>query len=226
MEKTWVISLGGSRIVPEEVDDKFLLNFKKLIEAHPSQKFVIVTGGGSTARKYITALKKLGKRTKAQSKEGIAITRLHAEFMMSLFGKIANDKLPLSMKKVKNLLRKNKIVFCGALRYTNKNTTDGTAAKIASYLKCPFINLTNIKGLYTADPIKNKKAKFIPTITWEDFEKITKKIKYEAGQHFVLDQSAAKTIQNKKITTYIVGSLKAIDNILKEKKFTGTVIRE
>ena len=87
MENTWVISLGGSRIVPDDVDNKFLLKFKKLIDSHNSQKFVVVTGGGSTARKYMTALKKLGKQTKEQSKEGIAITRLHAEFMSRFFGK-------------------------------------------------------------------------------------------------------------------------------------------
>ena len=181
MKKTWVISLGGSRIIPEEVDDKFLLKFKRLINSHPSQKFVIVTGGGSTARKYILALKKLGKKTKEQSKEGIAITRLHAEFMARFFGKIANDEIPLSMKKVKNLLAKNRVVFCGALRYRRKNTSDGTAAKIAAYLKCPFINLTNVKGLYSSDPSKNKKAKFISEITWKNFIKVARKVKYKVS---------------------------------------------
>lgn len=226
MKNVWVISLGGSRIVPDDVDDKFLLRFKKLLDSHRSQKFVVVTGGGSTARKYISALKKLGKKTRAQSMEGIAVTRLHAGFMMRFFGEEANEDLPLNIKKVKNLLRKNRIVFCGALRYRKKNTSDGTAAKIASRLKCPFINLTNIKGLYTSNPKTNKKAKFIGKISWKKFMEIAKKIKYEAGQHFVLDQIAAKTIQKKKIVTYIVGSLWAIDKILKKKKFVGTVIRE
>jgi len=225
MKNTWVISLGGSRIVPDDVDDKFLLRFKKLIDSHNLQKFVVVTGGGSTARKYMTALKKLGKQTKEQSKEGIAITRLHAGFMSRFFGKEANEDLPINMKKVKNLLRKNHIVFSGALRYRKKNTSDGTAAKIAGYLNAPFINLTNIKGLYTSNPKTNKKAKFIRKITWSKFLEIVNKIKYKAGQHFVLDQVAAKEIKNKKIPTYIVGSLKEIDNILKNKKFVGTIIK-
>ena len=224
MENAWVISLGGSRIVPDAVDDKFLLGFKKLIDSHRSQRFVVVTGGGSTARKYIGALKELGKKTKAQSIEGIAVTRLHAGFMARFFGKIANEDLPFNMKKVRNLLRKNRVVFCGALRYRRKNTSDGTAAKIAGYLNCPFINLTNIKGLYTSNPKTNKNAKFIAKISWEKFMKIAEKIKYEAGQHFVLDKVAAKTIKNKKIVTYIVGSLVAIDKILKDRKFVGTVI--
>lgn len=225
MQKTWVISLGGSRIVPDEVDEKFLLAFKKLIDSHPSHKFVAVTGGGSTARKYIKALRKLGKKTKSQSIEGIAVTRLHAGFMARFFGKKANEIIPKNMKKVKNLLHGNQIVFCGALRYKKKNTSDGTAAKLAAFLRCPFINLTNVKGLYTADPRKDKKAKFIPKMSWKKFEGITSKIKYAAGQHFVLDQNAAKTIQQKKIPTYIVGSLQSIDKILKDKKdFGGTLI--
>ena len=225
MKKTWVISLGGSRIVPDSVDDRFLSRFKKLVDSHPSQRFVVVTGGGSTARKYISAVKKLGKTTKAQSVEGIAVTRLHAGFMSRFFGKKANEDLPMNMDEVKDLLAKNQIVFCGALRWSKKNTSDGTAAKLAGFLECPFINLTNVNGLYTADPSEDHKAKFISKISWTDFAKKVGKVKFAAGQHFVLDQSAAKTIKKKKVVTYIVGSLQAIDAILNRKKFVGTVIR-
>lgn len=224
MKKTWVISLGGSRIVPSEVDNNFLVRFKKLLDSHPSHKFVVVTGGGTTARKYISALRKLGKSTKNQSLEGIAITRLHAGFMARFFGKSANEDIPLNMVSVKNLLAKNRVVFCGALRWRPKNTSDGTAAKVAGFLGCPFINLTNVQGLYSDDPMKNKKAKFISKISWNEFLKLVSGVKFEAGQHFVLDRVAAEEIKEKKIVTYIVGSLGAIDNILRKKKFTGTVV--
>ena len=225
MNQKWVISLGGSRIVPDDVDEKFLWEFKDLIEAHPSQKFVVVTGGGSTARKYISALRKLGKKTKQQSIEGIAVTRLHAGFLARFFGRRANEEIPKNMKKVKNLLKGNQIVFCGGLRYKEKNTSDGTAAKLAAYLKCPFINLTNVRGLYTSNPKKNRKAKFIKKITWKKFNDMAKKVSYEAGQHFVLDQSAAKVIMEKKVPTYIVGSLRDVEKILKGKKnFGGTEV--
>lgn len=223
-KKLWVISLGGSRIVPNEVDYEFLERFKKLVQKNKENKFVVVTGGGSTARKYIKALKKLHKKTKSQSLAGIAITRFHASFLSRLFGKSANENLPNSMKNVKNLLKKNQIVFCGALRYEDKNTSDGTAAKLAGYLDCPFINLTDIKGLYSANPKTNKKAKFIKKITWKKFEAMASKIKYSAGQHFVLDQNASKIILKEKIPTYIVGKLSEIDKILKKKPFIGSLI--
>jgi uridylate kinase len=225
MEKeVWVISLGGSRIVPNEVDIEFLQNFKKLIDSNPNKKFIVVTGGGKTSRTYASAMKKIGKSTGYQSRIGIAVTRFHAEYLMKMFGKSANHALPKTIKKTINLLDKNHIVFTGALRYSKEQTSDSVAAKIAAQLGCPFINLTNIKGLFSSNPKTNKNAKFIERISWKNFYKKTSKIKYSAGQHFVLDQTASRIIMDKKISTYIVGSLKQINNILKKKKFIGTLI--
>ena len=231
MKNIWVISLGGSRIVPEDVDYKFLSDFKKLLDSHMDKKFVVVCGGGQTARRYITALKNLGKKIREQSMEGIAVTRLHAGFMARIFGKEANEVVPVNMKSVRNLLMKNRVVFCGALRWRDNNTSDGNAAQLAGYLECPFINLTNVRGLYDRDPkLKNARrsaypklrssgAKFISKISWKDFLKIARKISFEAGQHFVLDR-----IAKDKTVTYIVGSLGAMDSVLKGKRFVGTLI--
>jgi len=231
MKDVWVISLGGSRIVPDDVDSKFLQEFKVLLDKHKDKRFVVVCGGGRTARRYMGALKKLGKKTKEQSMEGIAVTRLHAGFMARFFAPLDSKHrtgqgvvVPLNMKSVKGLLGKNRVVFCGALRWRDKNTSDGNAANLAGYLGCSFINLTNVKGLYDKDPRK-KGAKFISKISWKDFLKVAKKVKYEAGQHFVLDIVAAEEILKRKVVTYIVGSLGAVDGVLKKnKKIVGTVI--
>ncbi len=219
-----MISLGGSRIVPNDVDDKFLLEFKKLLDSHKDKRFVVVCGGGSSARRYISAFRKLGKSLRDQSEEGIAITRFHAGFMARFFGKEANKEVPLNMKKVKSLLLKNRVVFCGGLRWRDNNTSDGNAAQLAGYLECPFINLTNVRGLYDRDPTKYKNARFIGKISWKEFLKIARKISFEAGQHFVLDRVAAEEIAKDKTVTYIVGSLGAMDSVLKGKRFVGTLI--
>jgi uridylate kinase len=225
--KKWVISLGGSRIAPKDnqIDYIFINKLEKIINQNPKTKFIIVTGGGSTARRYIKALKKLDKSTKIQSKAGIGITRFHAGFLARVLGKKANEVIPKNLKKVKNLLNKNQVVFCGALRYKEKQTSDGTAADIAAYLKSSFINITNVKGLYTSNPKTHKNAKFIKKITWKAFYNKAKKIKFKAGQHFVLDQNAAKTIMEKKIPTYIIGDLKDLENIIKNRKFKGSLIK-
>ncbi len=226
MKKIVVISLGGSLIVPKKIDHEFLENFKKTMRKnYRNYKFVVVCGGGTIARKYISALKKEGKNHKEISMAGIRATRMNAKFMIQFFGKEANDTLPKSMKEVKNNLSKNKIVFCGALRYAEKETSDGTAAKLANYLKTTFINLTNVKGLYTANPKTNKNAKFIPKTDWKSFEKRALKIKYKPGQHFVLDQHAATIIKRNKTKTYIIGeNLSNLDKLLNNKNFIGTII--
>lgn len=226
--KTAVISLGGSLLIPkEEADLKFLHKFKKeLRKNYKKARFVIVTGGGSIARRYIEMLKKEHKSIKELSLAGIRATRMNAQTLMQFFGKSdGNDTLPTNMNEVKSNLHKNHVVICGALRYTKDSTSDGTAAKLAHLLKAFFINMTNVKGLYTSDPRTHKEAKFIKSISWKDFEKMAKKLKFKAGQHFVLDQQAATLIRKHKIPTYIIGpDVKNITKIINNKKFIGTLI--
>lgn len=225
-KKVIVLSLGGSLIVPDEINISLLEKFRQIIKKHESKyKFVIVCGGGSIARKYIKALRESNKSDYLQSMSGIAVTRLNARFMTYFFGKDSSSGIPHDMIEVKNLLKKNNIVFCGALRYADRETSDGTAAKLAKYFNCEFINLTLVSGLYTANPLTHKNARFIPEISWREFLKKANAIKYQPGQHFVLDQHAAEIIQKHKIKTYILGKkLRNLNNLLSGKKFKGTII--
>jgi uridylate kinase len=139
--------------------------------------------------------------------------------------KEANDLLPMNMKHVKSALEKNSVVICGALRFAPHSTSDSTAAKLAHYLNSNFINLTNVSGLFNKDPKKHRNAKFIPSITWKEFEKLALKIKFKPGQNFILDQNASILIRKHKIKTYLLGpDLRNLENVLKGKKFKGTLI--
>lgn len=226
MKKTIVISLGGSLIVPKEMDIRFLKRFKKVLQKnYKNYKFVVVCGGGTIARKYISALKSAGKSKKILSEAGIRATRENARFMINFFGKESNDTLPMNMEQVKANLSKNSVVFCGALRFTKNSTSDTTAAKLAKFIKTPLVNLTNVKGLFSSDPKKFKNAKFIPKISWEKFYKMAASIKYEAGQNFVLDQNASGIIKRYQIPCYIMGKdLSNLQKLLNNKSFTGTTI--
>lgn len=223
-----VLSLGGSMIIPKDINVRFLQEFKKVLLQNTKKfKFVVVCGGGSTARKYISGLEKqdLPKKTFFQGLLGIASTRLNARFMTYFFNEDANKGIPHDMKEVKNLLAKYDVVFCGALRYAKKETSDGTSAKLANFFKSEFINMTNVKGIFTKNPAKFKDAKFIPEISWKNFHKLATKETFKPGQHFVLDQSAAKIIKKYKIPTYIIGNYpKQIENIILGKEFVGSKI--
>jgi uridylate kinase len=226
MKKEVVISLGGSLIIPDEIDTNFLSKFKRVLDKHKRNwKFVVVCGGGSVARKYIKSLREINRSDYLQSMVGIAVTRLNARFMTYFFGKDANKGIPHDIKQVKGMLNKNDIIFCGALRYAPNQTSDSTAATIANHLRSQFINMTNVPGLYTKNPKEYKDAKFISRISWQAFNKRANAIKYKPGQHFVLDQHAAEIIMNNKIKTYILGqNLRNLDSLLSGKKFVGTTI--
>jgi uridylate kinase len=226
-KKIKVLSLGGSLIVPNEINISFLKKFKEVILKNTKfYKFIIVCGGGKTARNYISALGSLtSKKEDFQSQIGIESTKLNAKFLAYFFNKKSYLKIPKDMKEIKNILRFNDIVFCGALRYSKKETSDSTSAKLANYFQTDFINLTNVEGLYDKDPNKNKNPIFIPEITHKRFLKRAKEIKYIPGQHFVLDQKAAKIIKKNNIITYILGpDLSNLQAVLQNKAFIGTRI--
>ncbi|HDK42379.1 MAG TPA: hypothetical protein ENG87_03295, partial [Candidatus Pacearchaeota archaeon] len=87
--------------------------------------------------------------------------------------------------------------------------------------------LTNVQGLHDQNPLIHKNARFIPKISWKDFDKMANKSEFKPGQHFVLDQTASEIIMKNRITTYILGkNLNQLDQLLDNKKFKGTVIRE
>jgi len=228
MKKVIVISLGGSLIIPDKINIEFLEQFKKVLYKNSKRhKFVVVCGGGKTARNYIHGLEneKIRKKELFQSFLGIASTRLNARFMTYFFGEDANQGIPHDMKEVKNLLKKNDYVFCGALRYAKNQTSDSTSAKLAKYFKTNFINLTNVKGLYNKNPKKFPSAKFIPEISHKDFLKMARKVGFKPGQHFALDQTAAKIIKKHNIKTFILGpELKNLDKVINNKHFIGTLI--
>ncbi len=223
-----MLSLGGSLIIPENINVKFLSEFKKIILKNTKKyKFIIVCGGGSIARKYISALEETGVNEKLQSLSGISATRMNARFMNYFFNINPEQGIPHTIKVLKRYIKKQDVVFCGALEYRPNQTSDSTAAGIAKKFRATFVNLSNVAGLYDKNPQKNKDAKLIPKISCNDFCKMANKEKFKPGQHFILDQTASKIIQKNKIKTYLLGkNLKEFSNFLSSKKFKGTIIGE
>src|SRR5665811_566656 len=94
--QTIVISLGGSLIIPEELDVEFLKSFRALILSHveKGRKFLITTGGGKICRKYQDVAKELGDPS-ADDLDwiGIAALKLNAELIRVIFGEHAHDEV-------------------------------------------------------------------------------------------------------------------------------------
>jgi len=226
MKQKIVVSVGGSLIIPQEINHRFLHELKKTLNKHTTTyQFIIVCGGGHLARTAINALKKEGRSVYEQARAGIRATRVNALFLMQWFGKQTNDTLLLNMKQVHTAIKKNNPVICGALRWAPHATTDTTAAKLATLLKCPLINLSDTPGLYTADPRTHPSAQFIPAISWKAFETKAHALVFKPGQHFILDQQAASIIRKNQIPTYLLsGNMENLNTFLLHKKWKGTIV--
>ena len=224
--RTLVMSLGGSVIIPEQKNDNFLLKLRATLKKYyRTHKFVLVCGGGSIARAYITLLEKEHKNHREQSEAGIRATRMNAELYHASIRKRGEFSTPEKHEISQVRAHKNNVVVSGALRYAPHQTSDTTAAKLAAYLKSEFVNLTNVPGLYTSDPRKNKAAKLIPHISWKEFEAKAHAIRFSPGEHFVLDQKASTLIRKHKIKTFIMGKdANNLKKFLNNEKWLGTQI--
>ena len=83
----YIISLGGSCIVPEKIDTAFVKSFKALIEERVAagDRFFIVAGGGKICRVYQDAAKKIADVSETNLDWiGIKATALNAELIRTI----------------------------------------------------------------------------------------------------------------------------------------------
>lgn len=214
-----VISLGGSIIVPKEIDVKFVKAFTKLIKKYKNKhKFSIICGGGHTARVYTKKAKDFNLSTNKAHELGIACTHVNAKLLAMLLDGRFSAEHPLKIGKKKGLYTSG--------GYKVGWTTDTDAAYVAKGMKADIlINMTDVKGIYTSDPHKFKNAKLIPKMNWKHFEKMFGKKITGAGKHYVFDPIGAQICKKNKTKVIIISKdLNNLEKLLNEKKFVGTVV--
>lgn len=226
MKKTIIVSLGGSLIVPEEIDVNFLKKFRQLILdfTKKGNRVVIVTGGGKICRKYNTAVENIFPKVNKVDLDwlGIAVTKLNAEFLRALFGKLAFEKVIYNpTQKVKT----NKKILFGS-GWLPGSSSDKDAVLLAKTFGAKtIVNLTNVDYVYNKNPKKFKDAKPLKNISWSDFKKIVG-VEWDPGANWPFDPVAARLAQKYKLRVIVCNGRKLgnFKNILAEKKFVGTVI--
>ena len=227
-----VISLGGSLIVPKHIDWQFLKKFRELIisEIKKGKKFVIITGGGYTAREYIQASNKITKLTRDDSDWiGIHATRMNAHLIKTIFRNYAHPRINKNPQTKEDLSmhfsKGEKIMIAAGWR--PGWSTDYVAVILAQRLKAEkLINLSNIKYVYNKDPKKYSDAEKIEKINWKDFRKIVGN-RWDPGLNAPFDPVASKLAEKIKLEVIIAEgkNLENLKNILADKKFEGTVIK-
>lgn len=221
-----VVSVGGSLIVPDQIDTVFLKNFRALVNKKVEEGFgfYIIAGGGKLARRYQDAAKEVRGDLSSEDADwlGIHATRLNAHLLRTLFLEDAQDRI------VKNPTRSvnTKYPVIVGSGWKPGNSTDYCAVMAAKKLGAKkLINLSNIDYVYTADPRTDASATKIERTSWTEFRKLIPK-EWDPGLSSPFDPVAAKEADALKLEVAVINGAKLdeLENYISGKPFIGTVI--
>ncbi|MDD3735245.1 MAG: UMP kinase [Candidatus Pacebacteria bacterium] len=228
MAKPIIISLGGSIIVPDKIDIKFLISFKNLIleEIKKNKKFIIICGGGNIAREYQKAAFEVNQVTKEdQDWLGIHATRLNAHLLRTIFRKWAYPViLDKPQKSISNYKKEPILIAAG---WRPGFSTDFVSVLLAKRFNVDkVINASNISFVYDKDFKKYKDAQPIKEISWKDYQKLIPS-KWDPGLRVPFDPIAAREAKKLKMKVFILDgrNLKNLKLAIEGKDFQGTIIK-
>jgi uridylate kinase len=226
--ETIVMSVGGSLIVPGAIDTTFLTNLKAFIDTQTTEygrRFIIIAGGGRTARNYQEAAAAVSDLN-AEDLDwmGIHATRLNGHLLRTIFRDTAHRVMITNPDEVLDIPKGEKVIIASG--YRPGSSTDLRAVQIAEKLGATkVINLSNIDYVYTADPRTNPAAIKIETITWPEFRALIP-ADWDPGLSSPFDPIAAKVAERDSIEVAIINGehLEEVVKYLDHQPFTGTKI--
>lgn len=226
MAGRYVISVGGSVIVPDRIDVQWVRGFSRLIDSFfdGGDKFALVAGGGRTARDYAWAVRLLGGSKTLQDQAGVLATRLNAWLLITALKSSYPEPIDDIWRAVAYVGRWVPVVHGS----TPGVTSDYSAVLLAEATDSVFVNVTNVDWVYDKNPFSDPNAKIIERMTHEDLVALVEDADTRnPGSHTPLDVAAAKILQRSNIKTYVVGKdLHNLRRLFEGKSFRGTVIQD
>ncbi len=226
--ETIVMSVGGSLIVPGTIDTTFLTTLKTFVDAETAagRRFIIIAGGGRTARNYQEAAAAVSDLS-AEDLDwmGIHATRLNGHLLRTIFRDSAYRVMITNPDDILDVPTEEKVVI--AAGYRPGSSTDLRAIQIAEHVGAKkVINLSNIDYVCTDDPRANPAAQKIEDITWAEFRALIPS-EWDPGLSSPFDPVAAKEAEAKGIEVAIINGNRpeALADYLHGKEFVGTKIR-
>ncbi len=228
ISETIVMSVGGSLIVPNQIDTAFLANLKTFVDEQTTshgRRFIIIAGGGRTARNYQEAAAAVSDLA-AEDLDwmGIHATRLNGHLLRTIFRHTAHRVMITNPDEILDVPKDEKVVI--AAGYRPGSSTDLRAVQIAEKIGATkVINLSNIDYVYTADPRTEPSATKIETISWADFRALIP-ADWDPGLSSPFDPIAAKVAERDNIEVAIINGtrLDEVVKYLEGESFVGTKI--
>lgn len=221
------MSVGGSLIVPDQIDTDFLAKLKNLVDTMTAtgRRFIIIAGGGKTARRYQDSASAVTELTSDDLDwMGIHATRLNGHLLRTIFRDCAYPVVITNPDEVLDAPTDAKVIIASG--YRPGSSTDLRAIQIAQRVGAKkVINLSNIDYVYTADPRTDPNAKRIEKISWSEFRALIPS-EWDPGLSSPFDPIAAKEAEKTGIEVAIINGNR-LDNLIKylhDEDFIGTKI--
>ena len=228
--KRIIISLGGSLLVPDAIDTAFVQQFKDFIVSYIEKgyTFILVTGGGRTARRYIDATAEVTEITDDDKDWlGIHATRLNGHFIRTVFREYAHPRINTNPHDLEDFYNAPEPILVAA-GWRPGRSTDFCAVLLGRYLDAKrVINLSNIDYAYDKDPREFPDAKKIEHTTWAEFRKIVG-TEWNPGMSAPFDPIASKMAEEEGMEVAILNGsdLTNLGHYLDGEAFKGTVVRD
>lgn len=226
-QETIVMSVGGSLIVPDQIDTDFLSTLKAFVDVETAEgrRFIIIAGGGRTARNYQEAAAAVSTlESEDLDWMGIHATRLNGHLLRTIFRDSAYRVVITNPDEVFDVPTEEKVIIASG--YRPGCSTDLRAIQIAERVGAKkIINLSNIDYVYTADPRTDQNAKKIEVISWSDFRDLIPS-EWDPGLSSPFDPIAAKEAHEKGIEVAIINGKRpeALMDYINGREFVGTKI--
>jgi uridylate kinase len=223
-----VISLGGSIVAPDGVDEKFLGDFVSLIggilREDEKQRFIFVVGGGGPARAWQQAYRRIRAHTINEEADwiGVMATRLNAQLVKAVMGEWCIQEVVTDPSRVGPLVGRVLV----AAGWKPGFSSDYDAVLLAERFQADkVINLSNIEQVYSADPRTDPEAKPLSALSWADFCALVGD-EWVPGKNVPFDPVASRYGAKIGLKVICAGgrNLENLKKILQGEPFLGTTI--
>jgi uridylate kinase len=231
-QKPVVISLGGSMMFDDKgrVDRAYIRRFVSMLSGlkRKGEAPSVIVGGGAVAKEFCEAVRELTGNEFFADRIGIASTRLNALLLIIALGNDAYPKVVLDPDEGFHALQAGLIpVGAGMLEGM---TTDADAVLLAQRLNAiRLINVSKVSGVYSADPVKNPKAKKFSSMTHVQLTSLAAALdSRKARTNFVFDLVASKLAQRSNLELHFVDGRKIeeIEKAFVGARHSGTVVKD
>lgn len=218
-----VLSIGGSVVAGQDLQAGRFRRLAEGLDSELDRPLGLVVGGGAVAREYIGVARELGLDEAGLDHLGIQLTRANAWLLIAAF----DDAYPKPAEDFEEAaigLRAFSRVCMGGTH--PGHTTDAVGAMLAERTGAErIVIVSNVDGVYTADPNQDPKAERIEQLTPRELIELAGRTR-EAGSTTIVDPLAAQILDRSNLPAAVVSGEDPdnVANAAAGRTFDGTSV--